>query len=167
MIHLYYGNGKGKTTAAMGLALRCAGSGKRLLMFQFLKGNSSSERSLTDNIIDVIKGKDNEKFIFNMNEEEKAEAAVFYTDKLREIDKIADKYDMIILDEVIDAVNVGFVAEAELLAFTKKHREKAEIIITGHNPSQKLIEASDYVTEMRKIKHPFDNGTAARKGIEY
>lgn len=167
MIHLYYGNGKGKTTAAVGLALRCAGSGKRVLMFQFLKGNSSSERRLTDNIIDVIKGKDNEKFIFNMNEEEKAKAAVFYTDKLREIYKIADKYDMIILDEAIDAVNIGFVAEDELLEFIKKHREKVEVIITGHNPSQKLIEVSDYVTEMRKIKHPFDNGAAARKGIEY
>ena len=167
MIHLYYGNGKGKTTAAIGLALRCAGSGKRVLMFQFLKGNDSSERSLTDNIIDVVKGKDNEKFIFNMNKKEKAEAAAFYTDKLRKIDIIANKYDMIILDEAIDAVNAGFTAEPELIDFIKKHKEKSEIIITGHNPSQKLIDVSDYVTEMRKIKHPFDNGAVARKGIEY
>ncbi|MDO5396689.1 MAG: cob(I)yrinic acid a,c-diamide adenosyltransferase [bacterium] len=167
MIHLYYGDGKGKTTAALGLAMRCAGSGKKVLMFQFLKGKSSSECITADKIMDVINGRSNEKFVFNMTDEEKTEAAVFYTDKLREAEGKADKYDMIILDEAADAAEVGFISEAELINFIKRYGGKKEIVITGHNPSKSLINNSDYVTEMRKIKHPFDNGAAARKGIEY
>lgn len=167
MIHLYYGDGKGKTTAALGLAMRCAGSGKKVLMFRFLKGNGSSERIIADKIIDVIDGRQNEKFVFNMTEEEKSEALAFYSDKLMEIVYKADKYDMIVLDEAADAVDVGFINEAEFIDFIKKYGKEKEIVVTGHNPSKELISIGDYVTEMRKIKHPFDNGTAARKGIEY
>lgn len=165
MVHFYYGNGKGKTTAALGLAMRGAGSGKKVLMFQFLKGNSSSERRIP--IIDIIDGRSSEKFVFKMTDEERKEAAAFYTDKLCETEKKSDKYDMIILDEAADAAEVGFISEAELVDFIKKCGRKKEIVITGHSPSKVLIENSDYVTEMRKIKHPFDNGMAAREGIEF
>ena len=169
MIHLYYGNGKGKTTAAMGLALRCAGSGGRVLIFQFLKDNSSSERNALCNIdgIEIINGKSCEKFVFNMSESEKAQASQYYCTMLDEVFENAKEYDMLILDEVMTAVTCGLIEESCLIKQLKKHKDDAEIVMTGGTPSEKVIQICDYVTHMQKIKHPFDNGTVARKGVEY
>ena len=166
MIHLYYGNGKGKTTAAMGLALRCAGSGGKVRVFQFLKDNSSGERNILQGIdgIEVIKGRNSEKFVFNMNEAEKAEALHYYARMLEKVFENADKYDMMILDEVMTAVTWGLIDKDCLI---KKHKADAEIVMTGGNPSARILEICDYVTEMKKIKHPFDKGIVARKGVEF
>ena len=93
MIHLYYGNGKGKTTAAMGLAIRCAGSGGRVRICQFLKDNSSSERNVLKCIeaIEAINGKDCEKFVFNMTKAEKKEAECYYCKMLERVFENAEK----------------------------------------------------------------------------
>ncbi len=169
LIHIYCGDGKGKTTAAAGLAVRCAGSGGRVLFFQFLKGNNSSERKILSGIdgIDVPDGMDNMKFVWKMTEREMAAAGEFYAKRFGEILKNMHNYDMIVLDEVIPAVKHGFIAESELLRLIKIKPEHTEIVMTGREPSERLMAAADYITEMKKIKHPFDSGIAARLGIEY
>ena len=169
LIHIYCGDGKGKTTAALGLALRCAGAGGRVLFFQFLKGNSSSERHTLRDIknIDVIGGIDNMKFVWNMTADEKTAAAEEYRRIFGDIKSCAADYDMIVLDEIIPALKYDFIRERELIAFLKSKPEQTEIVLTGRAPSAELTELADYVTEMKKIKHPFDNGISARQGIEY
>ncbi len=169
MVHIYYGYGKGKTTAAFGLAIRCAGGGGKVLIFQFLKDNSSGERNILDNIpdIDIIKGREKEKFVFEMSKAEINDAKEYYVGKLEEIMARAAKYDMVILDEIIAAVECGLIDERRLIELIEQNRQSAEIVMTGHSPSEALILCADYVTEMKKIKHPFDNGLPARKLIEY
>ena len=169
LIHIYCGDGKGKTTAAIGLAIRCAGAGGKVLFFQFLKGNSSSERNILKEInnIDVIGGVENIKFVWNMTDEEKAETARSYKKIFEDIVNRAAEYNMMIFDEIIPALKYDFVSEKELVNFLKAKPERTEIVLTGREPSDTLIQLSDYVTEMKKIRHPFDKNIKARQGIEY
>lgn len=171
LIHIYAGDGKGKTTAAVGLSVRCAGAGGKVLFFQFLKDGSSSEIAILKTIpgIDVVDPIANTKFVFQMNEEEKKEYAKRCSDKLKELQEHIKKnnYDMIILDEVIHVVNYDFIQVSELLSFIEKRPYNTELILTGRNPKAALLEVADYVTEMAKIKHPYDNGIPARTMIEY
>ncbi|MBR1444229.1 MAG: cob(I)yrinic acid a,c-diamide adenosyltransferase, partial [Firmicutes bacterium] len=110
-VHIYYGDGKGKTTAAMGLAARCGGRGGKVLIFQFMKKDESGEREALSNIetIDIMSGYEKIKFTSKMSENEKKEASGFYGNKFEEICAKADKYDMIILDEILHAVKKGFL----------------------------------------------------------
>ena len=169
LIHIYCGDGKGKTTAAIGLAARCAGAGGSVLFFQFLKDNSSSERNILKEIknIDVIDGIENMKFVWSMTGEEKAKAARSYKKIFEDIVNHSANYDMIILDEIIPALKYDFVSEKELVDFLKSKPDKAEMVLTGREPSDTLIQLADYVTEMKKIRHPFDNNIKSRLGIEY
>ncbi|MGN0163787.1 MAG: cob(I)yrinic acid a,c-diamide adenosyltransferase [Candidatus Ornithomonoglobus sp.] len=168
LIHIYCGGGKGKTTAAAGLAIRCAGADGRVMFFQFLKGNSSSERNILSRIdnIDVIDGIEDMKFVWNMTEQEKEETRGQYQKIFNAMIKKAGEYDMIVFDEIIPALKYEFVTEEELIGFLKSKPNKTEIVMTGREPSQRLAELADYVTEMKKIKHPYDKGIAARRGIE-
>ncbi len=169
LIHIYYGDGKGKTTAAVGLAARCAGAGGRVMFFQFLKGNSSSERNVLRTLknINLIDGIDGMKFVWKMTAKEKDDAAKRYKKIFKDIVDGAGKYDMIVLDEVIPALNYDFISERELAEFLKTKPERTEIVLTGRELPDALAALADYVTEMKKIKHPFDNGVRARLGIEY
>lgn len=168
LIHIYYGDGKGKTTAAMGLAVRAAGRGMNVLVYQFMKDNDSGERSIIEQIdqITCMPGAAQIKFSFQMTKEEKAEQKHFCQEKLGEIQKRADQYDLVLLDEVICAVRVGFLGEQELINFLEKKPQYTEVVLTGNTPSEKLINMADYVTEMKKIKHPYEQGIRARTGIE-
>lgn len=168
LIHIYCGDGKGKTTAAVGLAIRCAGAGGRVMFFQFLKGNSSSERDIINRIdnIDVIDGIENMKFVWDMNEKEKEEVCVQYRSIFNSMIKRAGEYDMIVFDEIIPAVQYDFVTENELISFLHNKPGTTEIVLTGRVPSRRLCGMADYITEMKKIKHPYDSGITARKGIE-
>ena len=154
-IHVYYGDGKGKTTAAMGLALRAAGSGLDVLMFQFLKDNSSSERVILEQIPNVtcLPGKDRVKFVNNK--------------ALDEIIKFCGPFDVLVLDEILCAVQLGVLSEEKLVEFLEHKPRGLEIVLTGHVVSDKVLELADYVTEIRKVKHPYDQGITAREGIEY
>lgn len=168
LIHIYCGDGKGKTTAAAGLALRCAGAGGRVLFFQFLKGNTSGERKLLGLLegIDVMNGIEGMKFVWNMTEREKEAVRGQYRSFFREIVQKAAEYDLVVLDEVIPAIKYEFVTEEELIRFLENKPRTTEVVLTGRGPSSRLLAAADYVTEMKKIKHPYDRGIAARKGIE-
>lgn len=170
LIHIYCGDGKGKTTTGMGLCARAAGYGLRVLIYQFMKDNSTSERSvlqLSDNIT-IVDGLPQEKFSFQMTPEEKAQRKAYYEDQLRSVTEKARKedFDVLFLDEVIYTIRAGLLDEALLLDFLRSKPEHLEVILTGQGPDQDLIDLADYVSEIRKVKHPFDQGIAARRGIE-
>ena len=170
LVHIYCGDGKGKTTAATGLAVRCAGAGGSILWFQFLKRDTSGERISLGRLenITLLQGYDKMKFTFAMTDEEKQEAALFYNNAMDRIKKMvqSENYDMLILDEVIGAVNYGYLDKDILLDYLKNHNN-TEVVMTGRNAPDYLIDLADYVSEINPVKHPYKRGIKARKGIEY
>lgn len=169
MIHIYCGDGKGKTTAATGLAVRAAGAGKRVVFTQFFKDGSSSEIKALQSLenIRVMHCSTVRGFFRRMNDAEKARASEDYTRLFREVQSAAENADLLILDEIVSACNHGTVAETAVTDFLKRKPENLEVVLTGRNPSPALLEMADYITEMRKIRHPYDRGITARKGIEF
>lgn len=170
LIHIYCGDGKGKTTAAVGLAVRCAGRGNKVLLVQFLKSRDSGElyslAKLPD--IEVMRGKESKKFTFQMNEEEKHALLIEHNKMFEQVlAKIKNGgYSLLILDEVIGALNAKVFEIPKLIEFLRHKPENLEVVLTGRNPAPELVEIADYVSEMRKIKHPMDKGIMAREGIE-
>ena len=171
MLHVYCGNGKGKTTAAMGLIVRALGFGMKVLLVQFLKDDSGNEIKTLSLIpgVKILHRKGKEKFTYCMTDEEKKERRADYVRLLAEAEKecTEDGFDMLVFDEALRAVNTGMIDEAELLAFLRENSKKFEIVVTGTHPSEAMFELADYVSEIVKHKHPFDEGTPAREGIEY
>ena len=170
LVHIYCGDGKGKTTTGMGLCIRAAGYGMKVLVYQFMKDNSTSERkilALSDRIT-LLPGLPQEKFSFQMSPREKEERKAYYEKQFSLAVSLAEREscDVLFLDEIIYTIQAGLFEEQLLLDFLKRKPEKLEVILTGQGPSQALIDAADYVSEIRKIKHPFDRGMAARPGIE-
>lgn len=170
LIHIYCGDGKGKTTAAVGLAVRCAGRSNKVLLVQFLKSRDSGElyslAKLPD--IEVMRGKESKKFTFQMNEEEKHALLIEHNKMFEQVlAKIKNGgYSLLILDEVIGALNAKVFEMPKLIEFLRHKPENLEVVLTGRNPAPELVEIADYVSEMRKVKHPMDKGIMAREGIE-
>ena len=171
MIHIYCGDGKGKTTAAAGLTVRAAGSGMRVLFVQFLKTEFSGERQILSSLVGVTLTTCplELKFTYDMNEQEKQQTAVMFRQLFDSsaATALSDRYDMVVFDEIFDVINEGMLSESEVFEFTANAPKSLEIVMTGHNPPQRFLDAADYVTECKKIKHPFDKGVTARKGIEF
>ena len=170
LVHIYYGDGKGKTTTGMGLITRAAGYGYRVLLYQFMKNNRTSERNVLQNVdnITIVDGLDQEKFSFQMTEDEKKERKKFYEDQFRMVTKKAEdeKYDVLFMDEIIYTIGAKLLDEELVLDYLKNKPENLEVILTGNIPSKAMVAAADYVSEIRKVKHPFDEGQRARAGIE-
>ncbi|MBQ3816924.1 MAG: cob(I)yrinic acid a,c-diamide adenosyltransferase [Clostridia bacterium] len=170
MIQTYYGNGKGKTTAAIGAAIRAAGSGKKVVIVWFLKDGKSSEC----NSLKAVEGMDflfpsKDYVLFEKQTEQKiAEKSKEYSNLLlNELYKQAKKYQMIVLDEVLDILEFGYVNESSFLQVLQNLKQDCEIVLTGHNISDGISDISDYLSQINEIKHPFKNGAEPRKGIEY
>ncbi len=170
-IHIYTGDGKGKTTAATGLAVRFAGDGGRVLFSQMLKDGKSGEISVLDQIegIDVDSCTECFGFSFAMSEETRQKAIETYTAYLGRILEraVSESYGLLILDEIIAAYNLSFIDREMLIHFLDEKPQELEVVMTGRNPAPELLERADYVSEIRKIKHPYDQGILARKGIEF
>lgn len=168
LIHLYCGDGKGKTTAAMGLALRAAAHGLPVVITQFLKDGTSGECQILRGLpgVTVLAANPCGKFSFQMNESERAETADCLTRLFREAVDRAESPGLLILDEVCAAVSCGFLKEDEIVRFLGAKPASLEVVLTGRDPSEKLCEKADYITEMKKRRHPYDKGIAAREGIE-
>lgn len=166
LIHIYCGEGKGKTTAALGLAVRAAGRGKQVIIARFLKNNDSGEVFSLSLIpqITVIPCRKCFGFTFCMSREEKEEAAVYYREMFRQA--VALTGDMLILDEIIGACNAGFVPKEEVVEFLNQKPSALEVVMTGRNPWNSLLELGDYITDMRSLRHPYQKGIPARMGIE-
>ncbi len=175
LVQIYTGDGKGKTTAAFGLAVRSAGRGGKVLIYQFLKPISlelgermAIEKSGLAITIDCL---DTQWDMFKSFEDSDtlAKTKAEITHVLERIAKLAkDKeYDCIILDELVFCVAKGLARIEDVKKLIAGRDRAVEIVMTGRQASDELIELADLVTEMKKIKHPFDKGVCARKGIEY
>lgn len=166
LLHLYYGDGKGKTTAAMGLALRALGSGKRVVVLQFLKGGQSGEIPLLEQLgAKIYRGKAGQKFVFQMNDAEKAETRALQNTNLAAA--MAEPADLLILDEAGSAWELDMADKALLQQAVLQRPAGQECVLTAHAAPQWMLDAADYVTEMKCLRHPYQKGIAARKGIEY
>lgn len=168
LIHLYCGDGKGKTTAALGLCLRALGAEMKVCLMQFLKDGSSSEMKLLRTLPDlcILETPKVCKFTFQMNEAEKADCCRRQTEAFLQALETAKTADLLILDEALGAIATGTLTESAVLDFLRNKPEGQEVVLTGRNPSESLLACADYVTEMKKCKHPYDQGISARKGIE-
>ncbi len=166
LVHLYCGDGKGKTTAAMGLALRALGQGMRVVVVQFLKNGTSGELEPLKKLgAAVYSGQPGAKFTFQMNAEEKAQATKENNARLAEA--LQQPCDLLILDEICAARNSGMVDEALAKQAVLERPQHREVVLTGRNPEAWMVEAADYITEMRPRRHPYEQGIPARKGIEF
>ena len=170
-IHIYYGNGKGKTTCSVGLAVRAAGCGKKVLFIQFMKTGKSSEIRVIEKLpgIEVMEAPRMKKFSFNMNDDEKREMLEADNAVLALIrEKVSNgSYDLLVMDESLGSCHKGFLDESLLLDFLRNKPEHLEVVMTGRHPDDTLMGIADYVTEMHKVKHPYDQGVMARRGIEF
>ncbi len=170
LIHIYCGDGKGKTTAAVGLSVRALGAGKQVVFAQFLKDGSSSE-------INVLKGLNNAHIYFskthrgfykNQNEQDREKTKSEYRELFEDvINHSQNGIQLLVLDEIVAACKLKIIDEERLLHFLKCKPKELEVVMTGRDPSQHLLAFADYITEMKKIKHPYDDGINARYGIEF
>ena len=171
LLHIYCGDGKGKTTAATGLAIRMAGYGRKVLFARFLKNENSGELKILDQIkeIEVLHLSRSFGFYNRLSEKEKEEWEKTYKELWQKIrQKVQEEdYDLLVMDEFLHAMRYNLVTEEDILTFLKERPQKLEVVITGRDPSENMIKAADYVSEVKKVKHPYDAGIIARKGIEY
>ena len=166
LIHLYWGDGKGKTTAAMGMAMRALPARKKVVIVQFLKCQESGEITLLSQLgAQIYRGKAGHKFVFQMTEEEKAETRKVQEENL--LAALQQSADLLILDEACAAVQLKMVDEAFLKKNVLEKPEEQELVLTGRNPADWMMEVVDYCTEMHCWRHPYEKGIAARKGVEY
>jgi cob(I)alamin adenosyltransferase len=171
LIHVYTGEGKGKTTASFGLAMRAAGHGRRVLILQFLKSrikDAGEIRSARKCGIEVIKFRNQTAPIFDptITREELTEA--IRKAIVKSIGMISSgDYDLVIMEEFNNALGNGYVSKEQLREIIDAKPPKTELVFTGRKAPRFLIEIADYVTEMKMVKHPADRGVKARKGIEF
>ncbi len=171
LVHVYYGDGKGKTTAALGLALRAYGQDFRVTILQFFKGSFTGELAALERLpgIRVMRGENKGKFLSAMTQ---AEKDMMLKDHDRLLSKAAalvksGECDLLVLDEGLDAVSLSMLDEGILRDLLNSKPDGVEIVITGHKPVDWIMDRADYITEMVKHRHPYDHGITARRGIEY
>jgi cob(I)alamin adenosyltransferase len=169
LIQVYTGNGKGKTSAAFGLALRAVGRGLKVFIIQFIKGGFDyGELYVVDKLPNVtLKAFGRGKFITekpaSREDIKLAEEALTLAEKIVK----SGEYDIVILDEINVALKLELIKTEKVLKLVKNKPKHVEIVLTGRYAPEEIVEAADLVTEMREVKHPFNNGYEARKGIEY
>lgn len=171
LMHLYWGDGKGKTTAAIGLAVRAAGTGEKVIFAQFMKGGQTGELAVLQGIetIQVMRSDKEFPFYAQMTQEQKQELTAIHNKILDDIlQKVtAGKYGMVVLDEITYPNEWGLLDCGKLRKLLKTAEGKIEVVCTGRNPASFLWDSADYITEMKAIRHPFEKGIGAREGIEY
>ena len=163
MLHLYFGSGKGKTTAAAGLALRALGRGKKVVMVQFLKDGTSGEIEPLRQLGAAVFACPNAKFTWLMTPQEKAAALAHNTQTLEAALQLP--CDLLILDEACAALRAGLLPE-ELLQRAALNAP-CEVVLTGRDPADWMLQNADYSTEFIARRHPYEKGVPAREGIEY
>ena len=166
LIQIYTGNGKGKTTAAIGLAIRAAGRGMKVGFIQFLKGIPTGEHIFISqhNAFEIAQIGSGD--IFNKSEEQKTEEAkksLAYAEE----QMLHGGYDLLILDEIFIAIAEELLTTQKVLELLDKKPDSVELVLTGRYAPDEIIERVDLVTEMRMIKHPYEKGIPARRGIEF
>lgn len=164
ILHIYHGNGKGKTTAATGLAIRAAGAELKVIFIQFLKNGASSEINILKQInnIEYFCCDECRKFTFQMSDKEKALVTSGNNELIEKA--FSSDADVIILDEFLDAYNLNMIDSDSEKYILNSDRE---IILTGRNPAEIFLDHADYISEIISVRHPYEKGIKARKGIEF
>ncbi len=169
LVQVYTGNGKGKSSAAFGLALRAIGRGLKVYIIQFIKGGFDyGELYIVDKLPNLtLKAFGRGKFVTQKPAEkvdvEFAEEAFALAEEVVK----SGEYDIVILDEINVALNLKLIQIEKVLVLIKNKPKHVELVLTGRYAPNEIIEAADLVTEMKEVKHPFNRGFQARKGIEY
>ncbi|WP_456367355.1 cob(I)yrinic acid a,c-diamide adenosyltransferase [Thermococcus sp.] len=167
LVHIYTGNGKGKTTAAFGLAVRMLGSGGRVIIIQFMKAPKVyGEQKKIAECGAVIESFGLPKFVHGKPEPEDVEAAKRALKRAQEV-LSSGEWDLVILDEICVALGFGMLEVDEVVELIRNRSPNTELVLTGRYCPEKLFEVADYVTEMREVKHPYQKGILARRGVEY
>ena len=173
-VQVFWGNGKGKTTAALGTALRACGNGYKVHLVQFMKaGASSLEQQIPGEILALEKFDNFSYKRFGTGEWVIGKPTQTQIDKVKEaLDYVKNcfekDYDIIIADEILYTIQLGLLTEEEVINLIKEKPKNKELILTGsHKPFPKIFELANLVTEIKKVKHPFDEGYIARRGLEY
>nr|AIF16226.1 cob(I)alamin adenosyltransferase (cobO, btuR) [uncultured marine thaumarchaeote KM3_73_B11] len=172
LVIVYTGNGKGKTTAALGMALRAIGYDHKVCMLQFIKGSwhygeMDSSKKLEPNFELIAVGKG---FVGILDDNSTREEHEKYAAEALRIcrEKIfSEKYNVVILDEVNYAINLGLIDVKEIIKIIKEKPSSLDLVLTGRDAKEEIIELADLVTEMKEIKHPFKSGIKAKKGIDF
>lgn len=171
LVHIYTGEGKGKTTAAVGLAARAAGQGLKVLFVQFFKEDSapSGEKDFLRNAgVDLVRSNERHPMFTGARIDlEAVRQSVVGTYEAAKEKLMQGGYDLAVFDEIMSAINGGWIKAADLIGFLDSKPEGLEVALTGRNAPVELVQRADYVTEMLKIKHPFDEGVQARRGIDF
>ncbi len=167
MIQVYTGNGKGKTTAALGQAIRAAGAGLKVLIGQFVKGKNYSELNAFKKIKNIkIEQFGRDCFIKREPNKKDIELAGSGLERVRKIISMGI-YDMVILDEINVALKLGLLKIEDIVALIKNAPKKTELILTGRSAHPKILKIADLVSEIKERKHYYKKGIKARRGIEY
>ncbi|WP_281951227.1 cob(I)yrinic acid a,c-diamide adenosyltransferase [Nitrosophilus kaiyonis] len=164
-VHIYTGDGKGKTTAAIGLALRAVGAKKRVFIFQFMKAWISHEIEILKSLGVIVDREWDGNFI--KTHPSKKQFQMVKNQYERVFNAFEKSFDLIILDEILVAFLYGLLSEEEIIKVIDEKPKNVELILTGRGATEKMIKKADLVTYMKKIKHYFDKGVNAREGIEY
>ena len=172
LVIVYTGNGKGKTTAALGMALRAVGYNHKICLIQFIKGSwpygeMTSIKRLEPEVEFIVAGKG---FVGIIDDKSPKEEHIKVAKEALKIakEKIQSaKYDIVILDELNYAINLGLIPVNDVIQIIKSKPEKLNLVITGNHAKPEIIELADLVTEMKEVKHPFKSGIKAKKGIDF
>jgi cob(I)alamin adenosyltransferase len=172
LVIVYTGGGKGKTTAALGMALRAIGYDHKVCMIQFIKGSwhygeMDSSKKLAPGFELVAVGKG---FVGILDDNSPKEDHEKYAEEAMKICKekiLSDRYDLVILDEINYAVNLGLINSSSVIDLIKIKPERLDLVLTGNHAKVEIIELADLVTEMKEVKHPFRSGIKAKKGIDF
>ncbi|MBR2223864.1 MAG: cob(I)yrinic acid a,c-diamide adenosyltransferase [Christensenellaceae bacterium] len=168
MIHIYFGSGKGKTTAATGLAVRAKGAGMNVVVAQFLKAMPSSEIvSLGKLGISVLRGELPLYFSPDYTAEDIRKVTDEHNKLFARAVSFTQPKTLIVLDELLDAYALGYIDREAVLSYLKNLPENIEVILTGHSAAEEILSLADYISEIIAHRHPFDKGVQARRGIEF
>jgi len=166
LVHVYTGDGKGKTTAALGLAMRAVGQDMKVAFIQFIKGLPCGEHFFAKqyNPFEIVQISIGDSFKKSKEQSsQEAQQTLAYAEK----EIASGKYDLVILDEIFVATNQGLITVKQVLDLLDMKPGSVELVLTGRKAPPEIVQRADLVTEMLMIKHPFTEGTSARRGIEY
>jgi cob(I)alamin adenosyltransferase len=172
LVQIYTGDGKGKTTAAIGQAIRAAGRGQRVVVIQFLKEGergTGEDKGISRSMLPIVLKRFGEDMLGTVSDKRRARVAARVAEGFAYAETTLEKRraDMVVLDEVSHIVNLGLTSSEAVIDLIKSKPADIEIVMTGRDMPQALVDAADLVTEMKSVKHPYDAGVLARSGIEY
>lgn len=172
LVQVYYGKGKGKTTAAIGLGIRAIGNDYKVIMIQFLKHDTTGECKVLKNLEPEFKIFHFEKrrgFTWQLSDEEKSELKSETSNALKFASKVMDtgQCDILILDEILNSLELGFVSEEDVCTLIDSKSDDVELVLTGRTLPENIAKRADYISHIEDIKHPMERGVDARRGIEF